>query len=436
MVAGGEGLARVDGRVVFVPGVMPGELVEASVLTVQKHHARALVQRVLEASPERVAPPCSVFGRCGGCTWQYLSPAGQLAAKRELVREALERLGGLHGLDVAPVVGMDEPWAYRAKAHWALGRVDGRLRLGWYAPRSHDLVVPEACLIQADPLEEVRQVLEKALAPLGDALYDERTGRGWLRSAFARLAAGTGEVLVGVVGFSDEAPDGGAWVDRLRKALPCPATVVLNVHPEYGNKLLGSRTRVLYGTGRILERVGDLEFVLSATSFFQVNPRQTAVLFAILRELAGLTGQERVLDAYCGTGALGLAVAAGAREVLGIEVVSSAVSDARDNARRNGVAHASYCEGTVEGLLPELVASGWRPDVVLLDPPRKGLESSVIATLAEVRPRRIVYTSCEPATLARDLAAFVAAGWRVDAVRPLDMFPQTAHVETVVRLEG
>ncbi|MEB3236972.1 MAG: 23S rRNA (uracil(1939)-C(5))-methyltransferase RlmD [Candidatus Sericytochromatia bacterium] len=435
LVAGGEGLARVGGQVVFVPASAPGDLLEGHILTTQKRHARMLADRIVEASPDRVEPSCSVVGRCGGCTWQHLSPGAQARAREDLVRDALERIGGLRDLTVQPILGMTEPWAYRAKAHWALGVVDGRLRLGWFAPRSHDLVVPDACLIQHPVLETVRHALEEVLAPLAGVLRDERTGRGWLRSAFARVAAGTGELLVGVVGATADCPDDAAWVERLRAILPGVTTVVLNVHPDDGNKLLGAQTAVLAGSGRILESIEGLSFSLAATSFFQVNPLQTAVLFEVVRTLAGLQGSERVLDAYCGTGALGLAVSGRAADLVGIEVVPSAVADARDNAARNGIGHARFLEGAVERLLPGLLEGGWRPDVVLLDPPRKGLEPSVIGVLAEARPRRIVYVSCEPATLARDVAAFTAAGWAVTHVQPLDMFPQTAHVETVVRLD-
>ncbi|MEB3203825.1 MAG: 23S rRNA (uracil(1939)-C(5))-methyltransferase RlmD [Candidatus Sericytochromatia bacterium] len=434
MVAGGEGLARAAGQVVFVPGTAPGDLVEAKVLTVQKRHARALVTRVVEPSPERVVPPCSVADRCGGCTWQHLSQEAQGQARLDLVRDALARIGGMRDERIEPVLAMADPWGYRAKAHWALGREGARVRLGWFAPRSHDLVIPDACLIQHPDVDALRAAFEEALAPLAGHLRDERKGEGWLRSAFARVATGTGECLAGVVGTTPESPDGGAWAETLIRLVPRLTTIVLNIHPDGGNKLLGRESRILAGPGHVVERIDGLEFSLAATSFFQVNPQQTAALFRVVRSLARVRHDERVLDAYCGVGALGLAVARDAGELIGIEVVPSAVVDARANAARNGIGHARFLEGTVEDLLPTLVAGGWRPDVVVVDPPRKGLEGSVIDTLVAVRPRRIVYVSCEPATLARDLSAFVAAGWQVARVQPVDMFPQTAHVETVVLL--
>jgi len=435
LVAGGEGLARVAGQVVFVPGTAPGDLVEAKVLTVQKRHARALVTSIVETSPGRIDPPCTVADRCGGCTWQHLSHEAQGQARLGLVGDALERIGGLREERIEPVLAMAHPWGYRAKAHWALGREGARVRLGWFAPRSHDLVVPDACLIQHPDVDALRAAFEEALAPLAGDLRDERTGEGWLRSAFARVATGTGECLAGVVGTTSESPDGGAWAKSLIRLMPRLTTVVLNVHPDGGNKLLGRETHVLAGPGHVIERIDGLDFSLAATSFFQVNPEQTAALFRVVRSLAQVRHDERVLDAYCGVGALGLAVARDAGELTGIEVVPSAVVDARANAARNAMRHARFLEGTVEDLLPTLVAGGWRPDVVLVDPPRKGLEGSVIDALLAVRPRRIVYVSCEPATLARDLSAFVAAGWHVARVQPIDMFPQTAHVETVVLLE-
>lgn len=426
--AEGEGIGRVEGFTVFVPGALPGERIRLLCLKVAKSYAIGKLQAVLRPSPDRVEPPCPYAPRCGGCAFMCLSYPAQLRRKRQMVADALARIGGLREVRVEPVLGMADPFRYRNKAQYPAGP-EG---LGFYARRSHRVIPVANCLIQ-HPLND------RVLAAVGEWMhayrvpaYDETTGMGLLRHGMARVSFSRGEVLAVLVSAAP-LPHRRELVALLRERVPGLVGVVENRNDRRTNAILGRDNEVLWGKGTLTEELMGLTFQLSPHSFFQVNPRQTEVLYGQALAYAGLTGGELVADAYCGTGTIALLMARQAGQVIGLESVPQAVADARENARRNGIANARFVEGPAEATLPELVAQGIRPDVVVTDPPRKGCGEPLLNALLACAPRRIVYVSCNPATLARDLAR-LAPRYRVEAVQPVDMFPFTGHVETVCLL--
>jgi 23S rRNA (uracil1939-C5)-methyltransferase len=440
LVPGGEALARHDGFTVFVPGGVPGDRVRAEVISTKPGYARAVIREVVTPGSSRIAARCPLFGRCGGCQWQEVAYASQLAWKRQIVVDALSRIGGFEGDALtAETLGMLDPWEYRNKVHWAVSREDGpagRIRVGLYEARSHRVVDVSHCDIQHPLNNQVLDFLRQALNDFDFPLYDESSGKGWLRSAFAKAGHHTHELMIGLVTTRADFPREAEWVARVRAQFPGVTSIVQNVHAKPGNALMGPETRVLWGRDHLFETIGPLKFAISARSFFQVNSEQVERLYDTAVRFADLKGGERVVDLYSGTGTIALYLAAkGAGEAIGIEVIPEATRDALANARLNGIANARFLTGKVEDRLARLLAETGPIDVALLDPPRKGCEASVIAAIARSGIPRIVYVSCNPATLARDLKLLVAeGGYRLHAVQPVDMFPQTAHVEAVALL--
>ncbi|MEB3186249.1 MAG: 23S rRNA (uracil(1939)-C(5))-methyltransferase RlmD [bacterium] len=437
LVGGGEALARLDGFPVFVPGGVPGDRLRARVVSTKPGYARAIVQAILVPSPARTTPPCPDFQACGGCQWQDLSYPAQLDWKRRIVIEALERLGGLQAAEcVSGTLGMDTPWHYRNKVHWAIAPGRRGPVIGLYEPRSHRVVPVRDCQIQLAIHGQVLNFLRETLPALPLPTYDERSGRGWLRSAFARVGEHTGELMVGLVTTDDRFPGRDAWIAAARERLPGLTSLVQNLQPRPGNLLMGPDTRVLWGASTIRERLGPLTLDVSARSFFQVNSRQVEALYDEALRHLDLSPGAHLVDAFCGTGTIGLYAAArsGAR-VTGIEVVPEAVRDAEANARRHDIRTARFIEGRVEDVLPRMLESGDRPDALILDPPRKGCEPDALEAIARWGPDRLVYVSCNPATLARDLKRLAASGYALTAARPVDMFPQSSHIEVVARLD-
>jgi 23S rRNA (uracil1939-C5)-methyltransferase len=437
LVGGGEAIARLDGFPVFVPFGVPGDRVRVRVISTKPGYARALLEEVITPGSARVTPVCPVFTVCGGCQWQGLDYAGQLEWKTRLVAEALQRQGGIDPTDILrPTLASPNPWHYRNKVHWAVGKQAGQWQIGLYEPRSHAIVDAPSCAIQGPANNRLLTVLREMLPSYNFTPYDEATGHGWLRSLFVKTGHGTNEVMLGLVTHAAEFPQATQFVQDVLARAPEITTIVQNIHPEAGNKLLGRDTKVLHGPGVIQERVGPLVFSISAQAFFQVNAAAIELLYGEVARAADLARAPRVIDAYCGTGSIALYLAAGgAREVVGIEVIPEAIRDAQANAVRNGLAErARFQAGTVEALLPKLLAAGEKPDVLVLDPPRKGCEPEVLTAVVKARVPRVIYVSCNPTTLARDLK-LLAPHYRVVSVQPVDMFPQTAHIEAVAVLE-
>lgn len=438
--AGGNGVARLDGYVIFVGGGVPGDLVEARLDKRKSAFGEATAVRVLEPSPHRVDPPCPHVSMCGGCTWQALAPAAQLDIKRQIVRDALERIAGLEGVEVLPTLPSPEPYRYRNKMEYSFYDDGGVPILGLHVRGRYDRVfgLQECFLASESSVALVRTVGDLARRD-GLSAYHQRRHTGVMRILATRESRHTGEVLAHIVAAKD-LPAFDRWVPVLRKACPSLAGVVLTVNTGVSGVAAQGTQRILWGTDRFLEQLGPLQFEVSVRSFFQVNSAQAQQLARLVVESARLTGQERVLDLYCGTGTLALLMAAGpdgdrsraAREVVGVETVAAALEDARANAARNGLEHCRFLHGDVEKMPLESLAP---LDVIVVDPPRAGLHAKALARVVALAPPRIVYVSCNPSTLARDLGLFAEAGYRPGPVQPLDMFPHTAHIESIVTLE-
>ncbi len=430
----GEGVGHLEcGLTVFVRGALRGERCRISVLKVSKRCAWGRLLAVEEASPARVAPDCPYYPRCGGCQLRHMRYEEELSFKLGRVNDALERIGGL-ALRAEVIHPAPERTAYRNKVQYPVSAgTDGRVKMGFYRQRSHDVINVERCLLQPEGCNrsgwEVRDWMEVFAVPP----YDEKTHTGLIRHVFCRQNS-AGELLICLVANGGRLPHEAELVHSLRRSFPQLAGVVLNRNTERTNVILGPDYRVLWGKDHLCDTLCGLTFRLSVPSFFQVNRVQAEVLYQRALDFAGLTGQETVLDLYCGTGTISLVMAQRARRVIGAEIVPEAIEDARANARRNGMTNAGFICADAGQAAGELARQGIRPDVISVDPPRKGLSGEVIGAICQIAPARVVYVSCDPGTLARDLALFGERGYRAEKAEAVDMFPGTGHVETVVLL--
>lgn len=426
----GEGIGYFKRKIVFVDKALPGEVVHAQVTEVKDKYALARLLRVVEKSKSRTVPPCPVYEECGGCSLQHMDYQAQLASKKEIVIESLRKYARLDNPPVADTIGMDNPWGYRNKAQFQVGKQDGKLIAGLYQTGSHKLVNLEGCQVQHDATSQIVQAAKQILEELGIPVYDERKRTGVIRTIVARVAFGTGETQLTLVTATPDIPRVKELILELRTRLPQLVGITQNVNAQKTSLVFGDKTISLWGKPTIAEKLGDLSFALSARAFFQLNPEQTKKLYDQVKDAARLTGKELVLDLYCGTGTIGLWLAPYAREVRGIELIPEAVDDAKRNAEHNQIDNASFHVGRAEQLMPKWAKQGVRPDVVVVDPPRTGLDDALIRSLLDVTPARIVYVSCNPSTLAKDIAK-LQAKYKLVSVQPVDMFPHTSHVEAV-----
>jgi 23S rRNA (uracil1939-C5)-methyltransferase len=435
---GGEGVARADGYVVFVPGGVPGDRLDVRLVQVRPRFARGEIERVLTPSERRTEPPCPYFGRCGGCRLQHIRYEAQLEFKQRQVAECVSRLGGLGpaaGVPLRPIIAAPDVFGYRNKMEFTFAEADGQAIVGLHEAERYDRILDiERCLLQPDAMNAILGEVRAFVRERGWAVY--RTGRedGLLRFLVLREGRATGERMVNLVTASPDVATARALADRLRERCPGVASVVLNVNPKKAAVAVGVEEHPIAGNERIRERLGGLEFAISASSFFQTNTRQAERLFGIVVEYAELTGRETVFDLYSGTGAISLLLARQAQAVYGIELVPAAIEDATRNAAANGIANCTFLAGEVRDVLPELLRRGVRAEVVVADPPRAGFHPKALRAVLALAPGRLVYVSCNPGTLARDLGVLVAGGYRLDAVQPIDMFPHTPHIEVVARL--
>ena len=436
MSENGEGIGHFEGNTLFIKDTIVGDEVEGKVIKVKKNYGYGKALNILTPSPERVTPPCPVAAPCGGCQLQAMSYEGQLRFKENKVRNHLERIGHFTNLPMEPILGMDgEPFRYRNKAQFPFGRdKEGRIIAGFYAGRTHSIIPTEDCLlghpVNSDILRRIIAHMEKHhIEP-----YSEETGKGLVRHALIRVGFHTGQIMVCLVINGRKLP---AAEDLVRSLLEIPGmtSISLNVNRERTNVILGHEILNLYGEGYITDTIGDITFRISALSFYQVNPQQTEKLYATALEYAGLTGNETVWDLYCGIGTISLFLAQQARQVYGVEIVPAAIDNARDNAALNGITNAEFYVGKAEEVVPELYRTkGIHADVIVVDPPRKGCDAALLDTMLKMAPDRIVYVSCDSATLARDLRILVDGGYEIQRVRPCDMFSQGVHVESCVLL--
>ncbi|MEC0179941.1 23S rRNA (uracil(1939)-C(5))-methyltransferase RlmD [Paenibacillus peoriae] len=498
----GEGVGRVEGFTLFIPGALPGEKVRVKVLKTKKQYGYAKLLEIVQASPDRIAAPCAIYDQCGGCQIQHMSYEAQLGWKRQHVVDVLERIGKLNvatsagaetdsgtnananattesgnqaaqvsaalaGLDddtdtaaisslavstdpnaasmsvdlareqgvvVHPTLGMSEPWRYRNKAQVPIGVTEGGLVGGFYARGSHRIVDMNTCLIQDERNDEVVARVKEIGRMLGISAYNEETGRGLLRHVVVKTAFRTGEMMLVLVTNGRDIPHADAWIGSIREHIPHVASICQNVNTKRTNVIFGDETRVLWGRDVIYDYIGNVQFAISARSFYQVNPVQTEVLYSKTVEYAGLTGKETVIDAYCGIGTISLFLAQHADQVYGVEIVKEAIEDARSNALLNNMRNVKFEVGASEDVIPAWKQQGITADVIVVDPPRKGCDPRLLDTILEMKPERVVYVSCNPSTLARDLRILEDGGYRTVEVQPVDMFPHTVHVESVALL--
>ena len=430
----GEGVGRFQDFTIFVPQALPGEVVEVQVSEVKKNYAKAKLTGVKQASAERVEPLCSVYQNCGGCQLQHLSYAGQLNAKRQQVVDAVTRIGKLADVVVHPTMGAANPWYYRNKMQFPVGKAGGKVAVGCYSQGTHAIINTENCCIQHAVNNTIADQVRRIVTEFNIPTYDERTGEGVIRHVMGRVGTATGEVMVALVTAVDKLPSQEKVIAALRQAIPGLTSIVQNVNPKRGNIIMGETTRTIWGKDTITDKLGDLTFHISARSFFQVNTEQTVLLYGKAVEYAGLTGQETVIDAYCGTGTITLFLAGQAAKVYGIEIVKPAIVDAWQNAQTNTIENVEFIAGDAVEVMPELYRNGVRPEVIVVDPPRAGCEPKVLETFVKMKPERIVYVSCNPASLARDLAILAEQGYQTVEIQPVDMFPHTHHVECVAKL--
>lgn len=496
----GEGVGRANGYTLFVQGALPGETVRVRVMKTKKQYGYAKLLEILKASPDRVSAPCPIYDQCGGCQIQHMSYAGQLAWKRQLVVDNLQRIGKLNvlveeaetlasnlqddasvdvaklagqseqyanettaqalsdansnesnrirlrlegvmneedtaqGIRVLPTMGMTEPWRYRNKAQVPIGVTEGGLVGGFYAKGSHRIIDMETCLIQHEHNDEVVAKVKEIGSHFGISAYNEETGRGLLRHVVVKKAFRTGEMMLVLVTNGKDIPYKDEWIGSIREAIPHVASICQNVNKKQTNVIFGDETRVLWGRDVIYDFIGDVQFAISARSFYQVNPVQTEVLYGKTVEYAGLSGKETVIDAYCGIGTISLFLAQHADQVYGVEIVPEAIEDARSNAMLNEMKNVKFEVGASEDVIPRWKEQGIEADVIVVDPPRKGCDPRLLDTILEMKPERVVYVSCNPSTLARDLRVLEDGGYRTVEVTPVDMFPHTVHVESVAML--
>lgn len=427
----GAGVAKVEGYPLFIPNVLPGEEVEVRVTKTNKKYGFAQLIEVKKASPDRVDPPCHVFWECGGCQLQHLSYEGQLVQKRKTVRDVMDRIGKLPHVPVHEVKGMDDPWRYRNKSQIPFSERNGQTVAGFYKTRTHDIVDTDVCLIQSDEADRLMAIIKRKLHELGIQAYDEVKNRGMLRHLVVRKARATGEVMVVFVMRTKNLPQQEEMIEIVKSVVPDVTSIMLNINSKKTNVIFGEETILLYGKPVIVDAIGGIQFEISARSFYQINPEQTEVLYRQALDYANLTGDETVIDAYCGIGTISLFLAQQAKEVYGVEIVPQAIEDAKRNAELNDIDNAYFEAGPAEVVIPNWYKSGKEFDVLVVDPPRKGCDEQLLNTILEHKPGRIVYVSCNPATLARDLRILEDGGYRTQEVQPVDMFPHSSHVECV-----
>ena len=426
---GGMGVARIDGRVVFVHGALRGEKCRVLILKTLKSVAFAKVLEVLEPSSERMESDCPYFPRCGGCTYRHIRYEEELRLKKQRVQDNLSRIGG-SDVTVEEILGAQDTLRYRNKAQYPVSKEGA---VGFYRARTHEVIECEHCLLVRPEADAAAEALREYMQSCRVAGYDEKTGRGLIRHLYVRSNA-AGESLICVLVNGDKLPKEDRLVALLRAACPKCTGIVLGTNTKKGNVILGDRYRTLWGSDRLEDTLCGKTFRLSVPSFYQVNRAQAERLYAKTIEFADLTGQETVLDLYCGAGTITLALSDHAKKVLGAEIVPEAIDDARENAVRNGVKNAEFFCGDASDVAKKLARENLRPDVITVDPPRKGLAPDVVESIAEMQPQRVVYVSCDSATMARDVKRLADLGYTVQRACAVDMFPRADHVETVVLL--
>ena len=431
----GEGVGKIDNFTVFVAGAIVGEKVKVKIVKISKNFAFGKLLEIIEAAPSRIEPVCSIYKSCGGCNIQHLDYKGQLDFKTNRVIEVINRIGKLEGVKIHSTLGMDSPYNYRNKVQLPVSNKNGEVKIGFYAARSHDIINMETCHIQDKVADVVVKLTRQWMKEFNIESYNEEKHQGILRHIMIRKGFKTGEVMVVLVTKGKELPHKEEFISLMTKKIKGLVSVIQNINSEKTNAILGMKCVTLWGKDTITDYIGEFKFEVSPLSFFQVNSIQTEVLYSKALEYANLSGGEVVLDAYCGTGTISLFLSQKAKKVYGVEIVPEAIENAKMNAQQNNITNAEFLVGEAESVIPKLISEGVRADVVVVDPPRKGCEKSLLEAISSMEPKTIVYVSCDPGTLARDLGILDELGYKTLEIQPVDMFPQTAHVESVARIE-
>ena len=430
----GEGVGKIDNLTVFVPGATVGDKVCALIVKVKKSFAYGKLIEIVEPSSIRCVPKCDIASKCGGCQLQHITYQEQLRWKTQKVEAALTRIGGLKNIKVKDTLGMEVPFNYRNKSQYPIRMENGKLQIGFFAKRSHRIIPMTDCVIQDKRDAQIIEIIRTFLEEHKISIYDETKHTGLVRHLVIRTAYHTKEIMACLVINGKELPHSEVLVERLRE-VEGMCSILLSHNTNRTNVILGGKITTLYGRDYIIDRIGNLEFKISLLAFFQVNPLQTKVLYDKAVEYAELTGNETVWDAYCGIGTISLFLAEKAKKVYGVEIVAPAIENARENASLNELNNTEFFVGKAEEIIPEQYKSGLVADTIVVDPPRKGCDPALLETLVAMAPNKIVYVSCDPATLARDLNYLTTeGGYQVVEVQPVDMFPHTTHCETVVKL--
>ncbi|SFE28325.1 23S rRNA m(5)U-1939 methyltransferase [Lentibacillus persicus] len=433
----GSGVGKINGYPLFVPYALPGEEGDVKVVKVNKNFGFGKLLNVKKSSEERVEPPCDVYYKCGGCQLQHMSYDMQLNMKQEQVKNAMKKIAHLESVPVHPIIRMEDPWRYRNKVQMPVGeKADGELMTGFYQKRSHRIIEGmETCNIQDEVndrmVEAVRRIADRFNIPA----YDEKNDTGVLRHIVVRTGEATNDTMIVIITRTPDLPHQDELVDELSKTYPHIKSIVHNINDRQTNSIWGKKSKTIWGEGYIYDKIGDITFKISDKSFYQVNPPQTKKLYDKALEYANVGINDTVVDAYCGIGTISLFMAKEAKKVYGVEVVPEAITDAKENARMNGFTNAEFYVGEAEKVMPWWTAQGLEPDVIVVDPPRKGCDEELLKAMLGMKPKRIVYVSCNPSTLARDLRILEDGGYVTQEVQPVDMFPQTHHVEAVCWLK-
>jgi 23S rRNA (uracil1939-C5)-methyltransferase len=427
----GTGVGRYEGFAVFIGGALPGERVKIRITKVKKTFAEGELLEVLTAHPERIEPICPHFDSCGGCQLQHISYTEELNLKQQQVVDQLERIGLLTDVTIHSVKGMENPWSYRNKVQIPFATVEGKVVAGFYQLGTHQVVDMEICFIQNELHTELTKKIKAMVEALHIPIYNETTHTGVLRHVLLRQGVHTDELMVVLVTNGEKLQGKDPLIAELRRSFPVITSIQQNINTARTNVILGKENRLLWGMPVIYDTIGNIQFAISPHSFFQVNPVQTEILYEQVKTYANLSGSETVIDAYCGIGSISLYLADKARRVYGMEIVPAAIEDAKQNAALNKIKNAHFELGKAEEILPKWQKEGTHADVIVVDPPRKGCDEAFLEAAAKIQPERIVYVSCNPATFARDAKYLSEHGYHLQEVQPVDMFPQTSHVELV-----
>lgn len=433
----GEGVAKIDRYPIFIPGALKGETVKIKITKAKKKYAYGKLIEIIDRSSYRKEHKCIYYNKCGGCTLMHSTYEGQLDFKFNRVKDCIKKIAGLNDSIVKYPLGMKEEYRYRNKVQLPVGLVDGKIAIGFYSEKTHEIVDIDSCMLQDEVSDKIISIVkgwmeEYSIVPAKkDGVFFEE---GIIRHVVIRKAFKTEEIMVVLVTTNKEIPHIKELVNRLKKDIIGLKSVIQNINAIDTNLVLGENCITLWGEDYISDYIGEYKFNISPLSFFQVNPVQTEVLYNKALEYAGLTGNEVVFDAYCGTGTITLFLSQKAKKVYGVEVIEQAIKNAEANAKKNSISNSQFFVGKSEEVIPKLIKSGIKPDVIVVDPPRKGCDIKLLNAIGEAKPKRVVYVSCDPSTLARDLKHLEISGYKTVEVQPVDMFPMTKHIETVVKL--